>query len=272
MRAGRNPTRRNRNIGTAKSGHGLNNRLVIPEAINDPRRFWEKLRDPVEVEVNGFTIFVEPCDAGFAHSVTVDDLVRMLGILPLRDLVGLRTVVLRQPTKKQRILSCVWGRLVYYAEFGERRGPAIIIEAQPLGGAISWPRSITPDEAEEIDRLRDDGHTVRCDRRWRVQTTLESCRRTQLFRTLPHELGHHVHHTREVDQPARDLVAPEHELSEEYFRKPQREREDFAHRYARETVERLTAVGSVPFPRIVDDVNMRRWRLDPAWFGLAPSA
>lgn len=271
MRAGRNPTRRNRNIGTAKSGHGLANRLVIPEAMSDPRRFWEKLRDPVEIEVHGFTILVEPCDAGFAHSVTVDDLVRMLGLMPARDLAGLHTVVLRQPTKKQRILSAVWGRLLYYAEFGERRGPAIIIEAQRVGGVIGWPRSLTPDDAEEIERLRDDGHSVTCDRRWRVQTTLESCRNTQLFRTLPHELGHHVHHTREVEAPAREGVDQRDELNDRYFRKPQREREDFAHRYARETVERLAAAGSVPFPRIVDDVNMKRWKLDRAWFGLASS-
>ena len=100
VRAGWNPTRRNRNIGTAKSGHGLANRMVIAEARKDPRRFWEKLRDPVGVETNGFTILVEPCVPGFVYAVTVDDVVRMLGLLPAEDFGGLRTVVLRQPTRK----------------------------------------------------------------------------------------------------------------------------------------------------------------------------
>ena len=49
-RPGWNPSRRNRNIGTAKSGHGQNNRLVIPARWSDDRVFWEKLRDPIAVE------------------------------------------------------------------------------------------------------------------------------------------------------------------------------------------------------------------------------
>jgi len=43
LRSGRNPTRRNRNIGTPKSGHGTNNRLVIPARWSDDRVFYEKL-------------------------------------------------------------------------------------------------------------------------------------------------------------------------------------------------------------------------------------
>jgi hypothetical protein len=42
-RAGWNPTRRNRNIGTAKSGHGLDNSLVIPSPRYESWVFWQNL-------------------------------------------------------------------------------------------------------------------------------------------------------------------------------------------------------------------------------------
>jgi hypothetical protein len=42
MRAGRDPRRRNRNIGAAKQGHGQDNRMVIPEPWADRRVFYER--------------------------------------------------------------------------------------------------------------------------------------------------------------------------------------------------------------------------------------
>jgi len=269
-RSGWNPTRRNRNIGTAKSGHGLANRLVIPAPWNDPRVFWEKLHEPVAIEINGFTILVEPCLPGFVHSVTVDDLVRMLGLLPPHDIAALRTVVLRQPTRKQGVLAAVWGRLAYFADFGRARGPAIILDAQRLAGCLEWGRHLSPDVAEELERLRTDGHTVTGEnRRWRIQTSMVSTRSTQLFRTVPHELGHHVQYDREVRQRAGGDMDAELALRDHYFTKPAREKEDFAHRYARETMERLSAEHRVPFPRLVEETSMKRWCLEPKWFGLA---
>jgi hypothetical protein len=267
-RAGWNPTRRNRNIGTAKFGHGLANRLVIPERWREPGRFWEKLRDPVFVEKNGRTVVVEPCLPGWVHAVTVDDIVRMLGLLPAEDIAGIRAVVLRQPTRKQHVLSAVWGRLIYFAEIGRISGPVVILEAQHPEACIAWPRSLRPDGVEEIERLRADGHVVRCDQRWRIQTTLAANRSTQLFRTLPHEVGHHVHHEREVVLPAGGDYDTEDELRDRHFGRPKREREDFAHRYARETMERLSTTGRVPFERCVDEAAIHRWGLAPRWFGL----
>lgn len=268
-RAGWNPTRRNRNIGTAKSGHGLDNSLVIPSPRYESWVFWQNLRDPVTVEIDGLTILVEPCLPGFVHAVTVEDVVRMLALLPPGDVAPLRIVVLRQPTKKQRILSAVWGRLAYYAEFGPVSGPAIILDAQRPNGCIERPRSLSPDDAEEIDRLVADGHVVTRDKRWRIQTSPASTRATQIFRTLPHEVGHQVHYDREVTIPARDDCDAEIALRDQYFSKPEREKEDFAHRYAREIVARLSAEHRVPFPRIEDEASMRRLGLDPKWFGLS---
>lgn len=44
MRSGSNPSRRNRNIGTSKYGHGLANHLVILERWRGAWKFWEKHR------------------------------------------------------------------------------------------------------------------------------------------------------------------------------------------------------------------------------------
>jgi hypothetical protein len=267
-RPGWNPTRRNRKLGTASSGHGLDNRLVIPERGRDPRLFWEKLRDAVRLDINGFAFLVEPCLPGFVHAVTVDDAVRLLALLPEDDLATLRAVVFRQPTRKQRILSAVWGRLAYFAEIGSMRGPAVILEAHPLDDHYEHTRSLSPDEAEELDRLRADGHVVSAGPRFRIQTSLASTRSTQLFRTLPHEIGHLVHYEREVHLRAGKDVLAERALREQFFTRPSRESEDFAHRYAREVVAALSAAHRLPFPRLEDPRSMRRQGLDPAWFGV----
>jgi hypothetical protein len=266
-RSGWNPTRRNRNIGTVKSGHGQANSLVIPESWRHNRKYYEKLRSPVTVEIGGLTILVEPCLPGFVHAVTVDDIVRVVGLLPADDLAGLRMIVLRQPTRKQRIVSKVWGRLLYYAEFDSTPGPAIVLEAQRPDACFVWRRSLTTDDAEELERLRADGHAISAGRGWNIQPSLEAIRATQLFRTLPHELGHHVEYQRELELSARDT--DDDGRIERYFSKPVREREDFAHRYAREAMERLSREGHAPFPRLVDEAAMARWKLDPKWFGLA---
>lgn len=50
-RPGYNPTRRNRKIGTKHAGFGQNNKLVIPWAWADDRIFYERLVDPVIVEI-----------------------------------------------------------------------------------------------------------------------------------------------------------------------------------------------------------------------------
>lgn len=161
-RPGWNPSRRNRNIGTAKQGHGQDNRLVIPARWSDDRIFWEKLRDPVIVErsVNGrdVTILVEPVIEGFTHCCTPDDVLAMLRLLTGVDLGDLRLIVLRQPKRKEAIMSSVWGRLAYFAELGQLSGPAVYLEAQQIGRVLRRRRSMSVDEERELDRLIADGH------------------------------------------------------------------------------------------------------------------
>ena len=261
MRAGFNPVRRNRNIGTARQGHGQDNDLVIPAGGGDERRWAERLGSHrlFQRSVSGREVFfiVEETSAGFSHACTIEDIRHVLASLPLADWEGLDTFVLRQSTRKQRIVNPVWGRLFYSADLGlpgrrtVRLGPAVMLEAMNADATIAWSTSLSPHELSELERLRGDGHDVRrTGRRLVISMTPASIRATQLYRTLLHEIGHWVDYLQAVRRPAGDDDDRWTELSTAYFARPQDEREAFAHRYADTTRERLTRLGVLPFDPI----------------------
>jgi hypothetical protein len=278
-RAGWNPSRRNRNIGTNKSGHGQANRLVIPDRWSDDRIFWEKLRDPVVVrrpvgEIEA-SVLVEPVIGGYTHCCTPDDVLAVVEMVPPGDLGDLRLFVLRQPTRKQAVLSSVWGRLAYSAQFNARlSGPAVFLEAQELNRPWRRRASMSADARRELERLRADGHPVEeVGGGYRWLLTLEAARSTQLYRTLLHEIGHQVDYLISVERPrvALDLDNPAsedqwHMLAERYWSKPTAEKETFAHRYATELADRLRQEGRLPFDRLADHDRLRDQGLDRAWF------
>ncbi len=271
QRPGYNPTRRNRNIGTQKAGHGQNNRLVISAAWADDRIFYEKLVNPVEIPVSvgsvSLHLLVEPTLSGFAHACSVDDLVHVLQMLPVAHFDAIKLIVLRQPKRKEQILSPCWGRLVYWSDIGRHSGPAIFLEAQDIGRPVKWSTSLSPDLALELDRLRQDGHSIVSDKRHHViHSTLDSVRRTQLYRTLPHEVGHYVDYLQSVEQPSGDDYDKWFSLNQRYHNKASQEKESFAHRYADDFRDRKTADGQLPFDRILDDDKMKRFRMNPEWF------
>lgn len=272
MRPGRNPTRRNRNIGTAKQGRGQDNRLVIPETCPEDRLFYEILDDaiPVARKISDREIMflVQPVNRGFAHACTVDDICQVLENVPASDLTGIDLLVLRQPTRKQVILRPVWGRLCYFADTGKHQGRAIFIEAGQPGKSYRWSRSQTPGATAELDRLRADGHGIEEDRRgFTITPNLDSIRTTQLYHTLSHELGHHVDYLGTVSERAKDREDYVRKQVE-YFARPQREREEFANRYADEQVRLLRDRGIIPFARRDEPDALKKDGLDPAWFTL----
>jgi hypothetical protein len=271
MHAGRDARKRNRNIGTARRGHGQNNRLVIPHGIHDDRVFWEKLVNPVVVERSighrTLTFLVEPTFPGFVHACTIDDICAVLEDVPRDHLSVIELLVLRQPKRKERILSSAWGRFLYCADTGDHHGTAICLEAQEPDKCLSWKKDLTPDGAAELERLRQDGHQITLDkRRYRIQCSLESIRATQLYRTLLHELGHGADWL---------LNCIRRETDEEYQRfhnKPAREREAYAHRYAQELRSTLVERRRIPFQRILNRHSISRDGLRKSWFeDLSPS-
>ena len=205
------------------------------------------------------TFLIEENSGGCIHACSVADVCEIFKCTPFADWDGLETIVFRQPSKKQRILNSVWGRMYYYATIGRSTGkylaesPAIFLEAQPKGGKLVWSTSLTPEDTEELQRLREDGHGIsRVGRKYIIQTNEKSTRHTQLFRTLLHEVGHWVDYLEKVERPEAAGVESFDTLNDRYFSRPKQEREAFAHRYADELGNKLKKFGLLPFDRIED--------------------
>lgn len=253
MRAGFNPVRRNRNIGTAKAGHGRDNRLVVPSRWSSPARHFEVLGE-YEVAtrlISGSIIsfIVEQTRSHFHHACTIDDIATILGHIPREDMRDLKTFVLRQPKRKEDILQSAWGRLAFEADLGRPQdgggfhGPMVFLHAMDPSGGYWRKTSLGPISGKELERVREDGHTVaRIKGRFRVDYNVEAIRNTQLYRTIPHEIGHWVDYLEKVVRPADGSAGA-------YWSRPDWEREVAAHRYADATRQRLTAAGIIPFPR-----------------------
>jgi hypothetical protein len=261
LRSGWNPTRRNRKIGTGAQGHGADNRHVIPESWRDIltlKSYFERLTSPVFVErqagPRGLTFVVEPARPGCFYPCTLDDISTVLSHCPAEHLDLLDLVVLRQPTRKQRIHASAWGRAVFGFDLGGQRWPAILLEAQTLE-PVRWGQSTGPQGDRELERLRQDGHEVRRNGKvYEIHSTPEALRNTQLYRTVPHELGH--------------LVDAERGTVEEWSSRSSGQKEDFAHRYAAERMAELRKGGFAPFPTRLDLEGLERDGLKVEWFVL----
>lgn len=248
--------------------------MQIPNAWNDLRVYWEKLEGGIRVEPRSLDldvkILVAPCKVGFYYPTTPDDIVEALKQIPATDRDEIEFFVLRQPTKKERIMSSVWGRLAYFAEIGSWTGPAVFLEAQPKSLSLRWSKSISPDSAAELQRLREDGHRVTLERRHHlIESDFDAMRATQLYRTLPHEIGHHVQYKQQVWLAAGDDFDERDRLQDWHFSRPSREREDFAHRYADGVRSRCFERRIWPFPRLGERKRLLELGLDPEWFGVS---
>ena len=157
-------------------------------------------------------------------------------------------------TRKQQILSSVWGRLSYYYETKACSGVAVILEAQAHERVIKWPKSLSPDDRNEIDNVSNDGHEVRFEKKCiTITSTLEACRSTQLLRTLPHEIGHYRHYC-QIDNDT------------QYRSIPAEEKERAAHRYVKELTAPLRAERKIPFDRLIDREVLATDHLPIEWF------
>lgn len=256
MRPGWNPIRRHRNIGTPAQGHGEDNRLTIPESWYDRSVFYERLGPCATFtqRVNGHYLrfCVEPTRTGWFHPCSVEDAMGLLSHVPAQDLAALDFIVMRQPTRKQRILRPAWGRAVFQFELAPHSGSAIVLEAQHLAPTV-WRNSLTPEDQRELDRLQADGHQVRKTRRTiEIGPTPAALRNTVLYRTLLHELGHHVDYRRFS--------------ADEWESRPSLQKEDYAHRYAAERLIALQQAGVAPFAPQEDSALRQPNGLSALWF------
>jgi hypothetical protein len=154
-----------------------------------------------------------------------------MSFVPLSDWEGMQVVVLRQPRRKEEVLASVWGRLSYSAELANGQGkviyagPAITVEAVNPSKRFKFGKSLSADAASELERLVSDGHKLRRGARHHTfDLSLESCRATQLYRTIPHELGHWVDFLEKVERPSANESADYAGLLDRYHSRPTRER------------------------------------------------
>jgi hypothetical protein len=215
-----------------------------------------------DVRGKRFSVLVESTRRGCVHCCTVEDVFRLLRHVPPPDHHGVACVILRQPKRKEEVLAPCWGRLAYRVEVGAYEGPAVILEAVELGKPIRWTKSLRPDAAEELARLREDGHLIAATgRAFVTEPTLDAVRATQLYRTLLHEIGHWVHYLQSVERPAAasaDYATTRLTLFDRHCARPAAEREAFAHRYADELRAALLARRLLPFERLLDEQELRR--------------
>ncbi len=267
------PTRRNRNIGTKKQGHGQNNKLVIPEGWDTDRVFYENLSNPVitSPKIHGHTIlfFVEPPLTGFQHACTINDVEVILSNIEVSLLEQLDLIVFRQPPRKQRAINPVWGRLAYFCQLGKYSGTAIYLESQEPGSVLRYRLSQTPDDAKEMERLRQDGHAIaRTKRHYEITLSSDSIRTTQLYRTLLHEFGHLLDWLHNEFFPAAEGKTDDEiaRIMALYDSKPSKDKEAYAHSIATFYWNKLENKGVIPFPRIIDPNKMSEDNLPIDWF------
>ncbi|SDF18897.1 hypothetical protein [Chitinophaga filiformis] len=246
-----NPSRRNRNIGTAKQGHGQQNKLNIPQRVAG-LSYFESLgqyqKREVEINDHKFVFVIEETREGSLHACSIEDIQQIIAHIPINDYGDLRLIVLRQPKRKEEILSPVWGRLIYSFEFENDYCPAIILEAGEYPRKMKWETSLSVECQKELDRLKEDGHNfINNGKYWIADMEPENVRNTQLYRTLLHEFGHYVHYLTIVERPGledEDLALWEQRYNF-YNTIPVVEKENLAHRYAANLRRQLEEMGVI---------------------------
>jgi hypothetical protein len=254
MRKGWDATRRNRNIGTENQGYSKNNEMAIP-LCGFISTVWEKIINfkykAVVRQIGGKKIvfIVEKTRKDTCHACTIDDICLVLKHVPEKDLEGVSYILLRQPNHKEEMLEPVWGKYFHYITLGPYQdGAAVTLETYNYKKSMFWPNSLTPDDADEVERLKQDGHPmVRTKRGYKFTPNLETVRAKQLYRTLLHEIGHHVDYTIN---------------SETIYSKTSKDKEVFAHSYATKMKEKLTQQGVIPFSRLVELEQIEKDGLD----------
>ena len=296
----KNPTRRNRNIGTSKQGHGQDNKLVIPYPAIDSKSFFERLGkyQSIEREINGhkFKFVVETTRKNSFHTCTIDDIEKIIENIPKKDYGDLYLIILRQPTRKEETLNPVWGRLIYSYEFENNFFPAIIIESIDIERKFRWDKKLNIEHQKELKRLKTDGHKFVIGKRYyESEYKLENIRTTQLYRTLLHEFGHYFQYQNIVLNPLTNIKTELDKLDsligdndtkesnplfskwdnlfdeyhlrieeneKEYFSIAQNEKEIFAHKYASRLYKHLTERRIIPFDRILNRQKIEFYNLN----------
>lgn len=250
------PERRNRNIGTKSSGYSMSNDMRIPASWLDKHgnysHYYERLELAYakEASIGDFNIKIlyEEPNEGFSYGCSPADIITLLTLVAEVAPAMPDIIAFRQPTRKQRQQFPVWGRSLYFAEFGKNEGTAIVLEAQELEALLRWPKNMNLEDRAEYERLICDGHSfVETKRHFEAHLAVDGIRNTMLYRTLLHELGHLADYHQKVLSEETALDSDQDVAADLYFSRPTSEREVFAHRFAEDFSRSLKADGKIPF-------------------------
>ncbi len=250
------PERRNRKIGTKSSGYSKPNDMRIPESWQDKHGncslYYERLEltHVEEVSIGRFKIrilYERPHD-GFTYGCSPTDIIKLLELVSGSVLDMPEIIAFRQPTRKQSQQFPVWGRFLYFAEFGREQGTAIVLESQQLGASLKLAKNMSLERRAEYERLIADRHCfAETKRHFEAQLDEDGIRNTILYRTLLHELGHLADYHQKVLCEQTALDPDQGVAAELYFSRSTSEREVFAHRFAEGLSQSLKDEGEVPF-------------------------
>lgn len=256
-RAGWNPTKRNRNIGTSKQGYGSDNEFATPQPADTLLYYYERYEKAetslIHSHGKDIPVIVEDLKKDYHYSCTAKDVERILNHLPEEDLHEFGLLIFRQPKRKEEILCPVWGRLVYSLEYKDDFYPAIIIEATPEQMKLRHPKKQTVGGKLKFNLLIDHGITFKeYKREFIADITEEDARNIQLYKTLLHEVGHYVHYLERVERPGfeEEGIDEWEKRYNKYLQIVVREKEEFADRYAVNMGDHLIEKGIIPFDRI----------------------
>ena len=248
----RNPTRRNRNIGTENQGFGQNNKMKIATPYGELKSFYERLENYQKESriINGheFLFVTEQTRENSVHTCSLNDIEKIIQNIPSKDYGDLKFIVRRQPKRKEEILSSVWGRLTYSYEIEDEYFPAIILDAIDLTKKFKWTKKQSIEDQKEFERLKNDGHLFEESKREFVADfTFEKSRNTQLYRTLIHEFGHYVHYLNSTFVSDDEDYDEKERLEDIYFSLPKSEKEKYAHKYADDLKNKMQNQKIIPF-------------------------
>jgi hypothetical protein len=246
------PHRRNKNIGTRKSGYRRQSKFGVP--TTPAITFYEHLKDSVKIhrylKESRLDFYIEPPAGGRIYHCTPDDVVRVLSEITNSSLKDFKTIVFRNSSAKQETLVPAWGRMKYGSSLSRTTGPVVFIESQKPDLKMKFSRKLNSFYFNEIKKLENEGHDIEFTKRHVIiHCNSAAIRSTQLYRTLFHEIGHYNDYYQQVELP--NLYQDEYEswgrLYDNYFNKPTREREEAAERFAGLVKSQLMEQKIIPF-------------------------
>lgn len=197
-----NPVRRNKKIGVKKQEHS--NTFVPP-------KIGSLLRPTQSVVLNNIIYIIEKPDKGYTYSCTPQEVDAVIHKLPTQDIEGIVFVVFHQPTKKQGALMPTWAEYFDPLVRGKRQGAAILISAM---GQVprKWPLTLQPQDLQELEKLKQEGHIVTKTRDYYlIESPQKAVKQTQLYRSVVHEVGHHVAYKKGISKKKNEEYARKYE-------------------------------------------------------------